>query len=235
MKVKYKFWFENERGYVFGKGSYELLKKVHELGSIRKASIEMGLSYRHAWGMIQEIEKNLGIKVAKSERGGKRGGNTTLTEEGLKLINDYEKYAQVFDYIIYHPYIKPSITVDAILVENSKILLIRRKRNPYRGKYALPGGFVEYGEKTENAVVREVKEETGLKVVVRSLVGVYSDPKRDPRDHTITVVYEVQRIGGELKGGDDAAEAQFMPLSKLPPLAFDHSKIVKEYLSLHRV
>ncbi len=235
MQIRYKFWFENSRGYVFGKGAYELLKKIKEVGSIRKASMDMGLSYRHAWGLIKEIEENLKIKVVESERGGREGGKTMLTEEGNKLIEEYEKYNRVFEYVSKHPYIKPSLTVDAILIENKKILLIKRKRNPFRGMYALPGGFVEHGEKTEEAVVREMREETSLDVKVKNLVGVYSDPARDPRDHTVTIVYEIEKIGGNLKGGDDASEARFFPISKLPPLAFDHEKIISDYLVFHRM
>lgn len=235
MQLRYKFWFESDRGYVFGKGAYELLKRIEEEGSIRKASMRMKLSYRHAWGMIQEIEENLGFKVVESLRGGRGGGETRLTEEGKKLLRMYEKYEKVFDYVSKHPYIKPSITVDMILVENDSILLIKRKHEPFRGMYALPGGFVEYGEKTEDAAVREMKEETGLDVEIVRLVGIYSDPHRDPRDHTITVVYEVKRRKGDLKGGDDAQEARFFPLNSLPPLAFDHTKIVRDYLLLRGV
>ncbi len=233
MELKYKFWFENSRGYVFGKGAYVLLKKIDELGSIRKASMDMHISYRHAWGLIKEIEENLEIKVVSSERGGREGGKTKLTEDGKKLLEEYEKYDRVFKYVSKHPYIKPSLTVDAVLVEDKKILLIRRKREPFKGMYALPGGFVEHGERTEDAIVREMKEETSLDVKVKRLVGVYSDPSRDPRDHTVTVVYEVERIGGKIKGGDDASEARFFPLDNLPPLAFDHEKIVKDYLVFH--
>ncbi len=122
----------------------------------------------------------------------------------------------------------PALTVDGILMEDGKILLIKRKNPPFRGKYALPGGFVEYGESTESAVVREIQEETGLKTEVVRLIGVYSDPERDPRGHTVTVAYEVKRIGGELRGGDDASEAEFFEIEKLPELAFDHERIIND-------
>ncbi len=232
MKPSYKLWFENSKGYVFGKGSYELLKKIEEMGSIRRASIAMKISYRHAWGMIKEIEENLGIKVVSSERGGRDGGKTKLTADGIKLLKEYERYDNVFRYVCKHPYIKPSLTVDAILVEDGKILLIRRKREPYMGMYALPGGFVEYGEKTEDAVIREMKEETGLDIAPIGVVGVYSDPERDPRDHTITIAYIVEKLGGDLKSGDDATDARFFTIDNLPPLAFDHEKIIKDYLTI---
>jgi len=123
-------------------------------------------------------------------------------------------------------YKNPRITADGVLFQEKKILLIRRKNEPYQGKWALPGGFVEYGEKTEDAVIRELLEETGLQTTVKGLVGVYSDPKRDPRGHTITVAYRIERIGGELNSGDDAADAKYFNLESLPDLAFDHAQII---------
>jgi 8-oxo-dGTP diphosphatase len=229
MIVKYRFWFETPKGYVFGPGSYQILREIEKTGSLRKAAQNLGMSYRHAWGLIKEIEDNLGVKIIASHRGGKEGGESIITDEGMKLLREYERYEEVFEYIVKHPYKKPSITVDGILVENGRILLVKRGREPFKGMYALPGGFVEYGEKTEDAIVREVEEETGLKTKVMELVGVYSDPKRDPRDHTITIVYELQKIEGEIKGGDDASYAGMFSLDDLPLLAFDHSKIVEDF------
>ena len=122
----------------------------------------------------------------------------------------------------------PKITVDGVVFEGKKILLVKRKHEPFQGKWALPGGFVEYGEKTEDAVVREVLEETGVKTIIRSLVGVYSDPHRDPRGHTVTVAYLINRIGGDLCAGDDASSVKFFKVNELPELAFDHASIVKD-------
>lgn len=122
----------------------------------------------------------------------------------------------------------PSITADGILLKDNQILLVQRKNEPFKGKWALPGGFVEYGEKTEDTVVREVFEETGLKTKIRELAGVYSDSKRDPRGHTITVVYILKRSGGKLKAGDDASDVKFFKVNKLPVLSFDHNVIIKE-------
>ena len=95
---------------------------------------------------------------------------------------------------------------------------------------ALPGGFVEYGEKVEDTVIREVYEETGLKTKIRNIVGIYSDPNRDPRGHTITVVYILDIQDGELKGGDDASDAKFFDLKDLPELSFDHNIIIKDII-----
>jgi 8-oxo-dGTP diphosphatase len=122
----------------------------------------------------------------------------------------------------------PALTVDGILIEAGSILLIQRKHSPFQGSWALPGGFVEYGEKTEDALIREMSEETGLKIKIRALLGVYSDPSRDPRGHTVTVVYLVEPVGGVVNAGDDAMSAKFFKADELPELAFDHAIIVKD-------
>ena len=127
-------------------------------------------------------------------------------------------------------YKSPSITADGILIKNQQILLVKRKNQPFKGKWALPGGFVEYGEKTEDTVIREVLEETGLETKINQLAGVYSDPDRDPRGHTITVAYILDIIGGELVAGDDASDVKFFNVKELPDLSFDHSKIINEVL-----
>ena len=112
--------------------------------------------------------------------------------------------------------------------------LIQRKNDPYKGSWALPGGFVEWGETVESAVLREVKEETGLEVDLVELVGVYSDPERDPRGHTVTICYLVRKKGGELKADTDASNAQcFKKDSVLKlKLAFDHDIILKDAFKL---
>ncbi|MDD3398305.1 MAG: NUDIX hydrolase [Candidatus Methanomethylophilaceae archaeon] len=124
----------------------------------------------------------------------------------------------------------PVLTVDGLLVEDGRLVLVRRGREPFAGLHALPGGFVEWGESTEDAVRREMREETGLQTEVTSLMGVYSDPGRDPRGHTVSVVYVLKRTGGKLEAGDDADEAAWFHLQSLPPLAFDHGQIVSDYL-----
>ncbi|MDK2795439.1 MAG: 8-oxo-dGTP diphosphatase [Archaeoglobaceae archaeon] len=121
-----------------------------------------------------------------------------------------------------------TLTVDAIIPYAGKIVLIKRKNEPYKNYYALPGGIVEYGETVENAVLREVKEETGLEGKIHSLVGVYSDPKRDPRGHFVSVCFIVLSTGGELRSGTDAKEVSLFSLDKLPKLAFDHERMIKD-------
>jgi 8-oxo-dGTP diphosphatase len=122
----------------------------------------------------------------------------------------------------------PRLTVDGAIIQKDKILLIKRKNEPFKGKWALPGGFVEYGEKVESAITREVLEETGLKTEIKKVIGIYSDPERDPRGHTVTIAYLLDVISGMLENGDDAMDAEFFDLSNLPELSFDHSDIIKD-------
>ncbi len=122
----------------------------------------------------------------------------------------------------------PYLTVDAVVEKQDGIVLIRRK-NPPVG-WALPGGYVEYGETVEAAVEREVAEETGLIFEQYEQWRVFSDPQRDPRKHVVTVCF-VGRGRGELKAGTDAVETGlWKPSDSLPELVFDHKKILREYL-----
>lgn len=128
-------------------------------------------------------------------------------------------------------YRNPVPTVDiAILDDADRLVLVQRGREPFRGSWVLPGGFMEYGETVEEAAVREALEETGLTVRLVAVLGVYSDPQRDPRHHTLTTVFVAQPVSGELRGGDDAHAARWVPLSKVreSELAFDHGLIVRD-------
>jgi 8-oxo-dGTP diphosphatase len=124
----------------------------------------------------------------------------------------------------------PALTVDAVIAltdrPGSPIVLIERKYPPLG--WALPGGFVEIGETVEQAVVREALEETGLHIELRSLMGVYSDPARDTRMHTVSVVFCAEATGTPV-GQDDAREARAFALEDLPPLAFDHATVLQDY------
>jgi 8-oxo-dGTP diphosphatase len=128
----------------------------------------------------------------------------------------------------------PSLAVDAVWVRRDRVLLVRRGRPPFRGSWALPGGFVEIGETVERAVQRELKEETGLRARPVGLVGVYSDPHRDPRKHTVSVVFRMRGPAGRPRGGDDAASAAWVPLRPFPELAFDHGRILRDALTERR-
>ncbi len=126
----------------------------------------------------------------------------------------------------------PYPTVDVVIEVAGGIVLVLR-RNPPPG-WALPGGFVEYGESLERAAVREAREETGLDVELTRLLGVYSSPGRDPRFHTVATVF-VGRASGAPTGGDDAREARVFDPRGLPsPMAFDHAGIVADYLEMQR-
>ncbi|HSB46857.1 MAG TPA: NUDIX hydrolase [Candidatus Bilamarchaeum sp.] len=116
---------------------------------------------------------------------------------------------------------------DGILIEDGKILLIKRAAEPFRGMWAVPGGRIEDDETAEECLVREMEEETGLKVAPVKLTGIYSDPARDPR-LVIAAAYLVRRIGGKAKAGDDAGELAWFDLGKLPELCTDHAKIVAD-------
>ena len=127
-------------------------------------------------------------------------------------------------------YRNPALTVDAIIMDDEKLLLIKRLNNPYKDSWALPGGFVEYGECVEDACIREAKEETNLDISIDELVGVYSDPARDPRGLTVTVAYKCSITGSTLESSSDAKDARFFTLDELKMLclAFDHEKILED-------
>ncbi|MCC7575340.1 MAG: NUDIX hydrolase [Methanomethylovorans sp.] len=123
--------------------------------------------------------------------------------------------------------VTPLVTVDAIIVHDSMIVVVRRKNNPFKGMFALPGGFVELGETTEEAVVRESLEETGLSIEIVKLIGVYSEPSRDPRGHTVSICY-LSKGRGVPKAGSDAAEIALFRIDGIPKLAFDHNHIIDQ-------
>lgn len=125
----------------------------------------------------------------------------------------------------------PKVVTDAIiLTKDGKIVLVKRKHEPFRGFYAIPGGFVEYGETVEAACVREAFEETGLRVKIDRLLGVYSNPKRDPRGHTAGVAYVCRPAGGSLKDSDETESVRAFSRNEIKKLklAFDHAKILKD-------
>jgi 8-oxo-dGTP diphosphatase len=119
--------------------------------------------------------------------------------------------------------------VDVVIPSGRGIVLIRRASDPFEGRWALPGGFVEVGETVEAAATREAAEETGLAVELARLVGVYSDPERDPRGHNVSVAFLARVVGGDLVAATDAAEVAVLdPDSVL--LAFDHRSIIADAL-----
>lgn len=125
-------------------------------------------------------------------------------------------------------YKNPKLTVDIIIEMNDGIVLVRRKHPPLG--WALPGGFVDYGETLEAAAVREAEEETGLAVRELRQFRAYSDPSRDRRFHTVTMVFSA-RAAGIPQGADDAAEARVFSPDALPPLVFDHARILADWFA----
>ena len=123
---------------------------------------------------------------------------------------------------------KPSLTVDVVIKAKGGVVLIRRENEPYRGKWALPGGFVRYGERVELAAEREAKEETGLRVKLQKLLGVYSEPGRDPRGHVISLCFSARPVSGRLKAASDAGEVKIFKRIPWGKLAFDHAQILKD-------
>ena len=125
-------------------------------------------------------------------------------------------------------YLHPYPTVDIIIeMENCGIILIKRKNPPFG--WALPGGFVDYGESLEEAAIREAKEETSLEITLTSQFHTYSNPERDSRKHTITTVF-IAKAKGKPVAADDAQEIGVFTKDKIPqPLAFDHSDILRDY------
>jgi len=214
---------------VMGEGRARLLREIDRTGSLSTAAKNMGMSYRHAWGTVQHMEDILGEKIVASERGGSGRGQSALTEAGKRLLMAFDSRNDLLMKAHDSLFKKPSLTVDGIALIKGKIVLVRRKQEPFKDRYALPGGFVEYGEKLENAVVREFREETGLETRMERLLGVYSDPARDPRGHTVSAVFVMKVTGGSLTDSEETA-AELISVKKIPKLAFDHDKIVADFL-----
>jgi len=131
-------------------------------------------------------------------------------------------------------YRNPAPAVGVIIVEDGRVLLVKRRLDPYRGLWAIPSGYIEYDEDAQSTGVREAHEETGLAVEIDALHAVESCFD-DPRGNTLLVLYRGHAVGGELRAGDDAEEVRFFPLSDLPPIAFEaHRKTLRE-LARHTI
>lgn len=136
-----------------------------------------------------------------------------------------------------YKYPRPAVTADCVVFtkeDTPKVLLIQRGDDPFKGCWAFPGGFMNMDETTEQCAIRELEEETGLKVEHIHQIGAYSKVDRDPRGRTVTVAYLAIVDSPEVVvGQDDSAKAEWWSLSSLPPLAFDHNDILKDALSLY--
>lgn len=136
-----------------------------------------------------------------------------------------------------YKYPRPAVTADVVAItkeEEPKVLLIQRGNEPYKGCWAFPGGFMEMDETTEECAIRELEEETGLKLDSMVQVGAYSKVDRDPRGRTITIAY-LAIVDGPLSviAQDDAAKAEWFSINALPALAFDHDEIMTDALNIY--
>lgn len=145
------------------------------------------------------------------------------------MMKDYQLTA---DGLYAYRYPRPSVTADAVLFaqkdDRMYVLLIQRGNEPYKGHWAFPGGFLNMDETVARCAERELEEETGIVLTGMQLVGVYSDVERDPRGRVITAAYTAMTTMPEATAADDAAEAKWWPLDALPPLAFDHDRILAD-------
>lgn len=205
----------------------KLLERIGDTGSLDRAAEELGLSKDDITKWLGTIKNAMGASAVSTRADGK----VVLTEAGRALLSEFETRTRIARSQVQNLWKKPWVTADGIVVIEDQIVLIKRGREPFKGMHALPGGIVEYGETVEECVVREFEEETGLRTRVLDLVGVYSAADRDPRGHFITVAFNLQPIGGTLRGGDDAADAGLFPLDRLPQLAADHLRILTDALA----
>jgi len=229
--LRLKMWLVRDGEFILSDGRAHLLRRIRKTKSISEAAKEMGMSYRHAWGILHRIAENAGGDIVTSSRGGKKGGETMLTPLGDDILTEYDNRVSSLQSQFDNHWRKPSVTADGIVLKDGRIALIRRRNDPFKGSYALPGGFVNYGERLEDCVVREVLEETGLRTQIVRLIGLYSAPGRDPRGHFVTAVYELRPTGGALKAGDDASSAEWVPVADIPQMAFDHGDIIAAFLA----
>ena len=124
----------------------------------------------------------------------------------------------------------PKLMVDVVIPSEAGVVLIRRGSEPFEGQWALPGGFVDVGETVHEAAVRETAEETGLAVEISRLVGVYSEPDRDPRGHNVSVAFVVQVLSGQMQAASDASEVDVLDPDTVE-LAFDHRRIIADAIT----
>ena len=134
-----------------------------------------------------------------------------------------------------YKYPRPAVTADCVVItseEEPRVLLIERGEEPFKGCWAIPGGFLNMDETTEQCAIRELEEETGLKIDKAKQIGAYCKVDRDPRGRTISVAYlAIVERPLEVSGEDDAAKANWFPVNALPPLAFDHDEIMADAMA----
>ena len=186
----------------------DILNVLHYEKAVNSRTSYGGTAKSNVLNVIEEIERELSVR---------KDGNSIECPRCSYPVKVYKN---------------PIPTVDIIIKIEDKIVLIRRKNRPYG--WALPGGYIDYGESAESAAIREAREETSLDVELEGLLGVYSDPDRDPRSHTITTVF-IARGKGKLKAADDAEDIGLFDENNLPdPIVFDHRKILQDFFERQR-
>ncbi len=204
-----------------------LLEAIREVGTVAGAGALVHMDTDTVRQLLADLAGRLGAEVLVIPGPGSR---VLLSSKAVDLLEEYQRRVGRAHMILEAGEGKPVLTVDGVVVLGGKLVAVRRRYPPFKDRYCLPGGVVGGGERTEDAVVREVEEETGLRTKVLGLIGVYSDPARDPRGHTVSVAYALREISGDLRAGDDARDLALLPLKELPPLGFDHSRIVADFL-----
>lgn len=130
----------------------------------------------------------------------------------------------------------PVLAVDGVLLKDEKVLLIKRKSDPFSGSWVLPGGMLKYGETLEEGVVREFEEETKVMVRIKSIINVYSHPHRDPRGHIVAIAYICDSVAGDIEERvEDNPNLELFDLNKLPNnMGFDHKKIIEDAIKVRK-
>lgn len=159
------------------------------------------------------------------------GDSHTLSSACLNALSIFEIKVRLSREQLIHRWNSPSVAADSIVLRNGKVLLVKRMKDPYKDYYALPGGILDDEETLEECALRELREETGIEGRVDGLLAILSDPARDPRVRMVSAVFVVDYVSGEPRGGDDAAEALFMDIDRLPALAYDHDRAMALFRS----
>lgn len=155
--------------------------------------------------------------------------SSSLSPECRNAMAIFEIKAHLSREQLVHRWKSPSVAADSLVCSGGMVLLIRRKKDPYGGYYALPGGILDEDETLEECAVRELREETGLNGRVAGLLSVFSDPRRDPRVRMVSAIFVVDVVSGSIMAGDDAADAKYVAIDDLPPLAYDHDRAISEF------
>lgn len=202
----------------------KLFSIIEEKVEVQKICKDIGCNRFELNALVRDINGEEELIIAK-------GNSLILTEHGKDYVDYFNKLSNVLSFYSIHPYIRPAITVDGIIFYGKKLVIIRRRNYPFEGSLALPGGYVNYNETVECALLREMEEEIGQKPKEVELFTVVSDPGRDPRGHTISIVYS-GKISNPPIAGDDASSILLVEPEDLmkEKMAFDHQEIIRKFI-----